>query len=178
MLSQDIINAPTFRLLGALLRHMNSAAWRKKHPIAAGGQTSIAWQKLFATSGGRIGSSSSEADAAVTNMLTVTNAMQADPALWGLLSTDDVDWIVEHVGSKDRRLLLNMLGVLIYTEADLITADEAAEISGHSAVNWRTRAAAGSVPGAVKKSNTWLFPRPIVEAMTRRDGYRTQESES
>lgn len=178
MLSQDIINAPTFKLLGALLRHMNSREWRNKHPLAAGGQTAIAWQKLFATSGGRIGSSSSESDAAVTSMLTITNAMQADPALWGLLSAADIDWIVEHVGSKDRRLLINMLGVLIHTEGDLITADDAAEISGHSAVNWRTRAASGSVPGAVKKSNTWLFPRAIVEAMTRRDGYRAQESES
>jgi hypothetical protein len=48
-------------------------------------------------------------------------------------------------------------------ERDWLTPAEAAAHFGGAEVTWRTRAAAGLIPGAVKKGKQWLFPRSAVE---------------
>lgn len=46
--------------------------------------------------------------------------------------------------------------------ADYLTPAEAAQATGTSESHWRNKAAAGKVPGAIKKGKQWLLPRSFV----------------
>ncbi len=45
-----------------------------------------------------------------------------------------------------------------------MTPAEVAEAIGTSESNWRNKAAAGLIPGAVKKGKQWLLPRSVLRA--------------
>lgn len=45
---------------------------------------------------------------------------------------------------------------------DFVTPGEAAVLTGTAESGWRNRAAAGKIPGAVKKGKQWLIPRSAI----------------
>jgi hypothetical protein len=62
-----------------------------------------------------------------------------------------------HIANQEAVVEVTLASYLSY-----LTCSEAATATGTSSSSWRNRAAAGDIPGAVKRGKTWLIPRDII----------------
>jgi len=76
----------------------------------------------------------------------------------------DLDWLIDVLDrpKEEANAILKMLQAYASAPDDLLTIGEVAALTDEAESTWRNRAAAGEIPGAVKKGKTWLLPRSMV----------------
>lgn len=77
---------------------------------------------------------------------------------------DDFAWFVSILDNDASAAVLGLLCAYMVAPCDHLTPLEVAEQTGTSQSNWRNKAAAGDIPGAVKKGKQWLLPVPVLKA--------------
>lgn len=161
----ELLNHPSMQRLGTILNVAMSREWQQAHPATTYWG---AWDRL---AGRKYGRGGRYHPSVITNVIrdihTVFDGIiAADPRL-DLATPADFAWLEEQLSGERGTLTLSLLLVHAYTPSgdDWLTPVEAAELTKTAESGWRNKAAAGEIPGAVKKGKQWLLPRQIVLAM-------------
>lgn len=101
----------------------------------------------------------------VNRFFDLFNAIiEADPRI--RVETDDLDWFIRTMDQPHGLAVLWLLLAWASATPDYLTPQEIADASGTHESTWRNKAAAGGIPGAVKrggeKGRLWLIPREAV----------------
>jgi hypothetical protein len=75
---------------------------------------------------------------------------------------EDMDWLITAIESEYAKATLSMLLAYASAPTELLTPAEIAEMTGTNESTWRNNAAAGKIPGAVKKGKQWLIPQSAI----------------
>lgn len=156
----DITESRHFWRLTTILRAALSDSWRAAHPATFW----PAWDRL----GDRKHSFHGviDAEAILADFRTVlTGIAAADPRL--AATDDDLLWLADALRGPDAALTRALL--ILHTQLtpadDWLTPAEVAALTDTAESGWRNKAAAGDIPGAVKKGKQWLLPRSILKVM-------------
>jgi hypothetical protein len=153
----QVLRNKHFNNLAAIIRvAATSIAWRERHADVPFWTLHSAFFDLVFMPGKR----RNDITAAFVGLITALTA--ADEHLF--YTVDDMDWFVSVLDSDDRDVVLALFCAWAVAPCDFCTPDEAAEQFGGAASTWRNKAAAGDIPGAVKKGKQWLLPLPVLRA--------------
>ncbi len=151
----SIFRNPHFSQLAALVSApYRSLRWRKNHPELPFWTLLEACNKRlnevsFANKNTRV-----EFISAFTAL--ITSLVEADSRLF--YRTEDMEWFAD-VMSGDRALVtMSMLFAAASSMQNYLTPVQVAEYTDTSESNWRNKAAAGEIVGAVKSGKQWLLP--------------------
>lgn len=86
----------------------------------------------------------------------------ADPRL--TYTEQDLTWLVESMDSEYALVIASLLLAWASAPDELLTPLEVAAATGTHESNWRNKAAAGEIPGAIKKGKQWLLPRSVLRS--------------
>lgn len=75
------------------------------------------------------------------------------------LSTDNLDWLTGQLGTERPDAIVSLLLAYATAPEETLTPVEIAEMTGTAESGWRNKAAAGLLPGAMKKGKQWLIPK-------------------
>lgn len=84
----------------------------------------------------------------------------ADPTL--SYTTDDLEWLVAQMDGAYAATVASMFMASFSAPDEMLTPAEIAAATGTAESSWRNKAAAGEIPGALKKGKQWLLPRSVV----------------
>jgi len=76
----------------------------------------------------------------------------------------DLAWFIQAMDDEHALAIASLLLAWASAPDELLTPAEVAEITGTADSTWRNKAAAGEIPGAVKKGKQWLLPRSVLRA--------------
>lgn len=85
---------------------------------------------------------------------------QADPRL--AYTEADLAWFIEQMDGENALVVASLLFAWFSAPDEMLTPVEVANATGTHESNWRNKAAAGEIPGAVKKGKQWLLPRSVL----------------
>ena len=77
-------------------------------------------------------------------------------------SEEDLAWFVETMDSEHALPIISLLFAWFSAPDTLLTPAEVAASTDTAESGWRNKAAAGLIPGAVKKGKQWLLPRSVL----------------
>ncbi len=153
----DILKNKHFRNLATLIRTpFLSTKWRKDHPELP------FWTLL------------EEIDSVKTAEMFESNRTEFTNRFLVLLATltaadsrlsytqDDLRWFVDAMDGEHALVIASMLLAYAIAPDEAVTPAEAAALTGTAESGWRNKAAAGQLPGAIKKGKQWLIPRRLV----------------
>lgn len=155
----DIIKDPHFVNLAAIARRsFRSRKWQERHPEVP---FKTLWKHLDAVTpvdGTRWDKAA--VMAAITDILT---------AGFGARSSfrhteEDLHWLADVLDSKQHVMIISLWKAFSVAPDELMTPAEVAEATGTAESGWRNKAAAGAIPGAIKKGKQWLLPRSVLVA--------------
>lgn len=89
-------------------------------------------------------------------MLFLADLTQTDPRL--TYTTEDLAWFLHTMSSDHALAIASLLFAWFSAPDEMLTPADMAECTGMAASTWRNKAAAGEVPGAIKKGKQWLIP--------------------
>jgi hypothetical protein len=160
-----LITHPTLSLFAELFRVTIDPDWRQAHPA----EFYPAWDRLagtgqtIAAQGSMYSNHDSESDPLTIDLLTIITGMVGADMRLALYTDDELHWLLD-AAREHRTLLLSVLFVKVYTGGELKTPVELADATGTSEAYWRNHAAAGDIPGVIKKGKQWLIPTRIGQA--------------
>lgn len=156
----DILKNEHFNNLAVIIRipHL-SATWRKEHLVKV-----PLWQLLDALNDIKTEASFATDRTEFVNRFCdlLVKLTTADPRL--TYSEDDLTWFVQAMDGEHALVIASLLLAWASAPDKLLTPAEAAEATGTSESNWRNKAAAGEIPGAIKKGKQWLLPRSVLRS--------------
>lgn len=152
----DILNNPNFQRLAACLRVASRPAWLQAHPASKFGFHFNNFVRLSHTASPDLRGNLIAAYSGMT-----VSIAEVDSNLSRYLTTEVLEWFVALLDGERQiaATTLSMLLAVAACEDTMLTPGEAAERTGMSDSHWRNAAAAGDIPGAQKRGNTWLIPQ-------------------
>jgi len=158
----ETIHNEHFCNLAAVIRvALGTPAWREQHP-------EVQFWSLWNDASDALNETMFAQDRAafVGRFSVMLSALaDADPRLG--YSETDLAWFVGAMDADDARVTASLLLAMAAAPDRTVTPAEAAEMTGFSESHWRNQAAAGDVPGAVKKGKQWLLPATVVKSRTK-----------
>jgi hypothetical protein len=152
----DILKNKHFQNLAALIRvPFRSEQWRKDHPDVA------FWTLLEEINDVKTAEMFESNRTEFVNRFLILLLAASDSRL--SYTRDDLRWFIEAMDGEHALVTVSMLLAYASAPEELITAAEAARITGTSESGWRNKAAAGEIPGAVKRGGVWFVPSRLVE---------------
>lgn len=94
--------------------------------------------------------------------ILLTTLTVADPRL--SYAEEDLQWFVEAIDGPHGLTIASLLLAWASAPDTMLTPQEVAEATGTSDSQWRNKAAAGEIPGAIKKGKQWLLPRSVLRS--------------
>lgn len=151
----DILKNPHFNTLAAIIRvpHL-SQIWRDKHNEVP------FWSLIDGLDDVKDLSDFAEFVNRFCELLVTLTT--ADSRL--AYTEEDLAWFVEAMDSKHAHVIASLLLAWASAPDTMLTPAEIAEATGTSNSQWRNKAAAGQIPGAIKKGKQWLLPRSVLRA--------------
>lgn len=150
----DILHNDHFQNIALVLRRAGwPTAWRQAHPnvpywTLTDKLKKVATAEFYHTNRSEI----------VNRFLDLFNAIViADPRVY--YGPDDLDWFVGEFERPHGLAMLWLMLAWVSAVPDYLTPLEIADETGTHESGWRNKAAAGEIPGAVKKGKQWLIPR-------------------
>jgi hypothetical protein len=149
----DIIHNNHFQTVALVLRTGWPVAWRQTHSnvpywTLTDKLKKVATAEFFATNRTEI----------INRFFDLFNAIvQADPRIQ--YGCDDLDWFVSEIDKPHGLAMLWLMLAWVSAVPDYLTPLEIADATATAESTWRNKAAAGELPGAVKKGKQWLIPR-------------------
>jgi hypothetical protein len=158
-LSAILENAHFSRLADLIRVPMFSSAWRQEYPQVDFWAKINTFHKLTAP-----GLKSIDRAAVLMAFTDLMDSIvQADSRLFH--RTSDLDWLIQVLDGDQAHLILNLLKAWYSAQAEYFTPAELVEITGQAESTWRNKAAAGDIPGTIKKGKQWLIPSWTLRAM-------------
>lgn len=160
----EIVRDPHFNNLAAVIRvPFWSYGWRRRHPEVP--------FHLLLNAVNRVISSEFMASRGAGPFLEafadlVWRITAADPRRLHY-TEDDMTWLVEQVSgahAADAAVVANLLMAAASAADRFVTPAEVAEATGTAESGWRNKAAAGDIPGVIKKGKQWLLPVSILRS--------------
>lgn len=156
---QDILQNEHFNNLAATIRvAFHSAAWKQNH-------THVPFWTLNKAFADAVFIDTEMNKELVIERFTalITALADADPALcW--YTAEDMDWFLQTLDSDHAKVVLSLFLAWYSAPDTYYTPAEIASITGTAESGWRNKAAAGEIPGAIKKGKQWLIPRTVLRA--------------
>lgn len=155
----DILKNPHFNNIAAIVRiPFLSATWRDKHidvPFwtLLDNLNDVKTAEFFATNRQEFTTQFCQL------LVTLTTA---DPRL--AYTEDDLIWFIAVMDSEHALAIISLLFAWFSAPDTLLTPVEIADATGTAESTWRNKAAAGKIPGAIKKGKQWLLPRSILRS--------------
>lgn len=80
---------------------------------------------------------------------------------------EDMRWFLETLDrpAGEAKAILSLLLATASAPDIYLTPTELALMTGTAESGWRNKAAAGEIPGAIKKGKQWLLPRAVLQAL-------------
>lgn len=88
-------------------------------------------------------------------------------------TTEDIAWLVRVLDGDRPETTLAMLIAYASAPEERMTPAEIAAATGTAESGWRSKAAAGELPGSIKKGKQWLIPKRY--AVARPNGRQEQD---
>jgi Helix-turn-helix domain len=157
----DILRNPHFSQFTALLSvPYGSMHWRQRHPEVPFWTRVKTITKLMHDGGIAHKNLRNQFINEFTTL--IVELVSADPKLF--YRTEDMDWFVQTLSGEYATLTMSMLFAAASSRQTYLTPAQIAEITGTSESNWRNKAAAGEIIGAVKAGKQWLVPKMSLQA--------------
>ena len=156
----DVIKNPHFVALAAILRvPFSSLHWRRKHPQVPFWTLNENLSKAIHVD---TPLNRDQVVKAISEILV--SVTEADPTL--CYTPEDLDWLFSWLDQDDTvaKAVFSLLMAYYSAEAEFLTPAEAAERTGTAESTWRNKAAAGKIPGAIKKGKQWLLPVSVLRS--------------
>lgn len=156
----EIIRNPHFNNLAAIIRVSFDTSWQRSH---AGTPFWTLQDKFLATIAPDLPQiDRGEVVRTFTDMIVAL--VKADDRL--TYTEDDLKWFVEILDRPvgEAKAILHMLSAWWSAPDTMLTPVEVAEKTGTAESTWRNKAAAGEIPGAVKKGKQWLLPLSVLRS--------------
>ena len=156
----DIVHNNHFQTVALVLRTGWPVAWRQTHSnvpywTLTDKLKKVATAEVFATNRTEI----------INRFFDLFNAIvQADPRIQ--YGCDDLDWFVSEIDKPHGLAMLWLMLAWVSAVPDYLTPLEIADATDTAESTWRNKAAAGEIPGAVKKGKQWLIPRWAIRDMS------------
>lgn len=150
----DILKNKHFNNLAAIIRvPFLSERWRKKHAEVP------FWKMINDLDQAKDVSRTETVKHFCILLVTLTTA---DPRL--NYAEEDLQWLVEEIDGSHGLTIASLLLAWASAPDTMLTPREVAEATGTSDSQWQNKAAAGDIPGAVKKGKQWLLPRSLLRS--------------
>jgi len=156
---QDILQNPHFNNLAAIIRvPFNSEHWRKEHNevpfwTLLDELSEVKTEEHFATNRAEF------VNRFGAFLVTLTTA---DERL--AYGEEDLAWFIEQMDGEHALPIISLLFAWFSAPDVTLTPVEVAEITNTAESTWRNKAAAGDIPGAVKRGKQWLLPRSVLRS--------------
>jgi len=153
----DILKSDHFNNLAAIIRvPFLSEHWRKEHDEVPFWSlldelNEVKTEEYFATNRAEF------VNRFCAFLVTLT---AADERL--TYSEEDLVWFIEVMDSEHALSIISLLFAWFSAPDTMLTPTEVAAATGTAESGWRNKAAAGLIPGAVKKGKQWLLPRSVL----------------
>lgn len=154
----DILRNEHFNNIAAIVRvPFQSANWRDSHVMPFWSRLAEL-DKLRATIDKKDGKS-----AFVTRFCGfLLELTEVDPRL--AYTQDDLAWFIESMDSDQAMPIAALLFAWFSAPDEMLTPAEVAARTETHESGWRNKAAAGEIPGAIKKGKQWLLPRSVLRS--------------
>ncbi|MDZ4771073.1 MAG: hypothetical protein SGJ24_18280 [Chloroflexota bacterium] len=150
----EIIHHPNFVHTSVVLRFiLTRTDWRKRHPVAFA-KLLAAETHLFSVAFADMWSSDLVLDRALQFVNTIQTELESDISL----STDDIRWLVDVIGSDKGSVTIPMLLAFSRAIDDWYTPAQLAETTGEGSSTWRKRAVEDQRLMAQKHGKQWVIP--------------------
>ena len=149
----DIIRSPHFNRFAALIRVPTWGYWWKQHHadvpfwMLLKGVTDLTSDEQFAQD---------KTPWLAAFVRLVTAITQADERLF--YTEEDMDWLAGVLDGPDALVTASLLLAFGTAPDQYVTPVEVAMATDSAESSWRNKAAAGDIPGALKKGKQWLLP--------------------
>jgi hypothetical protein len=154
----EITRDPRFANLTAMLRvPFGSWGWKQEHPEVP---FWTLWKRFDKQVPVEPPWNRDEALSALLDLLS--SVARADEGL--SYREEDLDWLVGAASGERALVVLNLLKAYATAPDETYTPAELALATGTAESSWRNKAAAGAIPGAVKRGKQWLLPRSVLLA--------------
>jgi hypothetical protein len=154
----EVVRNPHFANLTAIMRVAFDPAWQRRHPRVPFRLLEERFLTALDPDPKKI--DRDEVIAAFTDM--IVSLAKADSRL--SYTEDDLKWFTEVVDQDDLKAIFMLLAAYWSAPDAYLTPAEVAELTSSSESNWRNKAAAGEIPGAVKKGKQWLLPVSVLRS--------------
>jgi len=160
----SILRNEHFNNLAANIRvPLLSPGWRKRHPhvplVSLEKQFSAAVFNDVWNHGNDVWNHG-EVLTAFVNLITAI--VEADERLH--YSKEDMDWFVQVLEGDNAPTVMALFCTWYRAPDTFLTPAEIAEKTGTAESTWRNKAAAGAIPGAIKKGKQWLLPQTALRS--------------
>lgn len=153
----DVLRNEHFNNLASIIRvPFRSMAWKRQHADVPFWMLVGEFADAVKPSKSALPLDRQRTIKAITNLLiTIT---QADDRL--SYTPEDIDWFVSVLDMPDSeaRAVLNLFSAWFSAADTYVTPTEVATATNTAESGWRNKAAAGEIPGAIKKGKQWLLP--------------------
>jgi hypothetical protein len=159
MKHSDILKDPHFNNLAAIIRVPTlSQTWREEHlevPFwtLLDELSDVKTEEAFATN---------RQEFVIRFRRFLVTLTTADSRL--AYTEDDLAWFVQVMDGQHALVIASLLLAWSSAPDTLLTPAEIAAATGTAESTWRNKAAAGAIPGAVKKGKQWLLPRSVLRS--------------
>ncbi|MBA3530602.1 MAG: helix-turn-helix domain-containing protein [Ardenticatenales bacterium] len=149
-----ILHHPHFNNLAAILRWpFRSAEWKKRHG-------KVRFGSLFEALDDALAQPFNAQHWLWTLRTLLVEIGQADP--WLAYREEDLVWLAAQMNEPHAASSAGMFMATFRAPDEMLTPAEIAAATGTAESGWRNKAAAGQIPGALKKGKQWLLPRSVV----------------
>jgi len=154
---RDVLRNKHFNNLAVSIRvPLLSPGWRKRHPHVP----LISLEKQFSAAVFNDVWNRGEVLTAFVNLITAI--VEADERL--SYSKEDMDWFVNVLENDNAQAILALFCAWYSAPDVFLTPAEVAQKTDTAESTWRNRAAAGKIPGAIKKGKQWLLPKTALRS--------------
>lgn len=156
----EIVRNPHFNNLAAIIRIAFDPGWQRNH---AGTPFWVLQDNFLKTIDPDLPQiDRNEVVYTFTDMLVAL--VKADDRLF--YTEDDLQWFAEVLDrpAGEAKAILHMMAAWWAAPDTMLTPVEVADKTGTAESTWRNKAAAGDIPGAVKKGKQWLLPLSVLRS--------------
>jgi len=154
---RDVLRNEHFNNLAANIRvPLLSPGWRKRHPHVP----LLALEERFSAAVFSDVWNRGEVLTAFVNLITAITL--ADERLH--YTKEDMSWFVNVLENDNAQAILALFCAWYSAPDTFFTPAEVAEKTGTAESTWRNKAAAGEIPGAIKKGKQWLLPQTALRS--------------
>ena len=153
----DVLRNEHFNNLASVIRvPFQSIAWKRQHAAVPFWMLVGEFADAVKPSKGDVPLDRARTIKAMTDLLL--SVSQADERL--TYAPEDIDWFVSVLDMPDAeaRAILNLFSAWFSAADTYVTPAEVATATNTAESGWRNKAAAGEIPGAIKKGKQWLLP--------------------